>query len=1165
MSNSDSLPPSGGAGVNRPPKPAADPNLSITHITGENDPAPSPGDDLPSLPTALGTSTSSGLRFHVLRAHARGGLGEVFVAYDEELHREVALKEIQPSHAGYEESRSRFLLEAEVTGRLEHPGVVPVYGLGRHADGRPFYAMRFIKGRSLREAIDRFHQAESPNRDPGERTLALRELLGRFVAVCNTVAYAHSRGVLHRDLKPDNVMLGPYGETLVVDWGLAKLMDCKGEEPREGEEGPGPKSVPDGVTHGSPTPDGATPEEPTALRAIQVFATQADTVLGTPGYISPEQAAGRVLMASGQVESVGPTSDIYSLGATLYVLLTGRPSVTGSGVVEVLGKAFRGEWLPPRQVKKDVPAPLEAICLKAMALKPKDRYDSALALAADIEHWLADEPVSAYREPPLARWGRWVRRHKPAVAATVTAILAIVLLGAGGALWLERQQAERREEQARQEERQRQRAEAALDKLPALLRQWRWKEAETVLGEADRHLGETDPADLRARAAQARADLTLAVQLDDIRLQRAAILEGKYDNEKVERDYAAAFQASDLGREGETVEGLAARIQNSAIKDQLVAALDDWAYARVDVTKDPERAAWLFRAARAADPDSWRDRFRHPMTWRDRFALAGLADELLKDEARLKAQSPHLLEMLGQALQWQQGDSVPLLTEARRQYPSDFWLNFSLGGALYATKKWEAAEGCLRVALALRPEAAVVYSNLGVILVKKGDCDEAIRQCRKALELNDKFAHARLILGDALRAKGQLDEGIQEHLKAIKLAPNDARAHNDLGNAFWAKGRLDEAIEAYRKAIRLDSKVAVIHLNLASILYDKGKQDEAIKEFRAAIQIDPTYALAHSRLGNALLAKGKLDEAVQEWRKAIELDDKLAEPHNNLGAALQGKGRLDEALQEYRKAVELDPKYALAHCNLGNILKAKDRRDEAIQEYQKAIALNDKLVQAHGSLGKALAEQGRFIEAGEATRRCLKLLPEGHPLRSVTIQQLRLCEQLHALEKRFPALLEGKEKAADSERVPLAWLCMLPHKRLYAASARFYAEAFDAQPDSAKNPANGIRYNAACAAALASCGKGEDAARLEEKERARLRRQALDWLRADLALWAKLADNNDPKAREAVQQKLKHWQADADFAGVRDKSALDKLPQAERAAWQKLWAEVEALRKKCGG
>jgi serine/threonine protein kinase len=197
---------------------------------------------------SVGESTSDGMRFRVLRPHARGGLGEVYVARDEELHREVALKEIQQRHANDPNSRSRFLLEAEITGGLEHPGIVPVYGLGTYADGRPYYAMRFIKGGSLRDAIRRFHSADrflrqATGDDAAENpdiesdrlriktvtkedfiSLDFRQLLGRFIDVCNAIEYAHSRGVLHRDLKPGNIMLGKYGETLVVDWGLAKVV-----------------------------------------------------------------------------------------------------------------------------------------------------------------------------------------------------------------------------------------------------------------------------------------------------------------------------------------------------------------------------------------------------------------------------------------------------------------------------------------------------------------------------------------------------------------------------------------------------------------------------------------------------------------------------------------------------------------------------------------------------------------------------------------------------------------------------------------------------------------------------------------------------------------------------------------------------------------------------
>src|SRR5713101_2523143 len=257
----------------------------------------SSGDSGELTRTYAGNPTSAGGRFRILRPHRKGGLGEVFIADDGELHREVALKHIQEAHADNPASRARFLLEAEITGGLEHPGIVPVYGLGQYEDGRPFYAMRFIRGDSLGDAIERYHSAgrkgEENRHSAADRALKLRQLLGRFIDVCNAIAYAHSRGVLHRDLKPGNIMLGQYGETLVVDWGLAK--------PLERVAGM------DDSAQGPLKPPSLSGTNPTLL----------GQAIGTPQYMSPEQAAGRT-------DSMGTATDVYSLGATLYCLLTGK-------------------------------------------------------------------------------------------------------------------------------------------------------------------------------------------------------------------------------------------------------------------------------------------------------------------------------------------------------------------------------------------------------------------------------------------------------------------------------------------------------------------------------------------------------------------------------------------------------------------------------------------------------------------------------------------------------------------------------------------------------------------------------------------------------------------------------------------------------------------------
>src|SRR5262245_15323770 len=348
------------------------------------------GDHPAALATRPRRSPRAGGRFRVLRFHKQGGLGRIYVAQDEELGREVALKEIRPDKVGEAHFRSRFVLEAEINGGLEHPGIVPVYSLGTYDDGRPFYAMRFVAGGSLKEAIAAYHQ-EHPRPDP--TAVEFRRLLGRFVDICEAIAFAHSRGVLHRDLKPGNVMLGRYGETLLIDWGLAKVT---GRHEPAGSESAGEATL---------VPPSGSGHAPTV------------GVLGSPPYMTPEQAAGAV-------DSLSSATDVYGLGAILFALLTAEPPVGGGTPDELLDRARRGVIRQPRSLNPSIPRALEAVCQKALSLEPGDRYPSARALAEDVERWMADEPVSAWREPFSLRARRWARRHRTAVTGAAAAMLA---------------------------------------------------------------------------------------------------------------------------------------------------------------------------------------------------------------------------------------------------------------------------------------------------------------------------------------------------------------------------------------------------------------------------------------------------------------------------------------------------------------------------------------------------------------------------------------------------------------------------------------------------------------------------------------------------------------------------------------------------------------------
>ncbi len=343
-------------------------------------------------------------RFTNLRFHARGGLGEVFRAHDETLRRDVAVKFIRPARADEPASREQFLLEGEITGRLDHPGIVPVYGLGETFDNRVFLAMRFIDGKTFREVIDEYHKNSAAG--PSERRRELNRLLHHLVATCNVVAYAHSRGILHRDIKPENVMIGRFNETLVVDWGLAVPIKRDEKARASGEQ------------------------------TIHVASGSGDSrnqqAAGTIGYLSPESF-------DNQGFACDSRSDVYSLGGMLYYLLTGCRSVTGGATSETLSTIRTGSFPAPRKLDRSIPRPLDAICAKAMAVAPSYRYASPLEMAADIESFIEDEPVSVLRESLFERCRRTARHHRGIVLSVTAGLVSVAVVACLAGVWLKQQ------------------------------------------------------------------------------------------------------------------------------------------------------------------------------------------------------------------------------------------------------------------------------------------------------------------------------------------------------------------------------------------------------------------------------------------------------------------------------------------------------------------------------------------------------------------------------------------------------------------------------------------------------------------------------------------------------------------------------------------------------